>query len=69
LVKAIEDRAAKDPSAHHKAVIPTEVEGPAVLLIRVSDVEEIAALPFVIPSEVEGSAVQRTSPGNVFDKA
>jgi hypothetical protein len=28
-----------------------------------------AALPFVIPSEAEGSAVQRTSPGNVFDRA
>src|ERR1700730_12777322 len=27
------------------------------------------ALPFVIPSEAEGSAVPRTSPGNVFDRA
>jgi hypothetical protein len=27
------------------------------------------ALPFVIPSVAEGSAVPRTIPGNVFDKA
>jgi hypothetical protein len=26
-------------------------------------------LPFVIPSAAEGSAVPRTTPGNVFDKA
>jgi hypothetical protein len=28
-----------------------------------------ATLPFVIPSEAEGSAVLRTIPGNVFDRA
>jgi hypothetical protein len=32
-----------------------------------TNAEENAAVPFVIPSEAEGSAVQRTSPGNVFD--
>jgi hypothetical protein len=27
------------------------------------------ALPFVIPTEEEGPAVQRSLPGNVFDRA
>jgi hypothetical protein len=42
---------------------PTQAFGPETTFHRK------VALSFVIPSEAEGSAVLRTSPGNVFDRA
>jgi hypothetical protein len=59
-------------STPNRSVIPTGAKrsgGTCCSSSSASDLNGSPTLPFVIPTEAEGSAVQRTSRGNVFDRA